>query len=63
MGTEGREGDLLSNQKALASQHFRLRLTKAAERLVYKRLSTQAETNASGELAIWAQKGAHTSGL
>lgn len=48
MGIEGREGDSLSNQKAVASRHFRLRLTKAAERLVYKQLSTQAETNASG---------------
>lgn len=49
MGIRGQgRGDLFSNQKALASKHLRLRITKAAELLVYKQLSTQAEANALG---------------
>lgn len=47
-GNSGTGEGVLSNQSALASERFGLRTTKAAELLVHKRLSTQAEANALG---------------
>ena len=47
-GNQGTGEGVLSNQSALASKRFGLRITKAAELLVHKRLSTQAEANALG---------------